>query len=187
MKIPFTTIACVISLILPIAAQAKSVCGKKTHMKFGETRIYAKDFIATCRPDGSCAAVTYKMNPHTKKADAPLGWDHRMSISRSGPDALWKISLTAVTVVPDISEGIDMEVDRDGGNKVPSEFLQTESATNELSIDSKLTDIFLEKFKPANNVRWVYSVKGGGAQSTTLFSLIGLNKAMKWIGCAQKK
>jgi len=178
---------CIVSMtILPVATLAKPQCGEKTHSKFGETRIFAKSYIGTCRPDGSCAAVTYTMNPGTQKSDAPLGWDHRMAIERKAPDAPWKIVLTAVTVVPDISEGIDMEIDRDGGNKVPYEFLRPEQAINELSIDTKLTDTFLKKFKPGNNVRWAYSVKGGGAQSNTLFSLVGLTQAMKWIDCAQE-
>ncbi len=183
----YFTAACIVSMtILPITAHAKSQCGEKTHKKFGETRIFAKNYIGTCRPDGSCAAVTYTMNPHTKKSDAPLGWDHRMAIARQTTKSPWKIILTAVTVVPDISEGIDMEIDRDGGNKVPFEFLRPEQAINELSIDTKLTDTFLEKFNPGSNVRWIYSVKGGGAQGNTLFSLIGLTRAMKWINCAQK-
>lgn len=187
MKTLYAAIACLFSLTLPLAVQAKTVCGQKTHTKYGETRIFAKSYIATCRADGSCAAVTYQMNAGTKKADAPLGWDHRMSISRASPAAPWEITLTAVTVVPDISEGIDMKIDRDGGNKVPYEFLRAGSAVNELRIDTKLTDIFLAKFKPGNKVRWDYSVKKDGAPSTTLFSLIGLTKAMKWIDCAQTK
>ena len=180
-------VGCILSVItLPAATQAKTLCGEKTHSKYGETRIFAKNYIGTCRPDGSCAAVTYKMNPSTNKSEAPLDWDHRLAITRQTADAPWKIVLTAVTVVPDISEGIDMIIDRDGGNKVPFEFLQPEQAINELSIDTKLSDVFLEKFKAGSNARWIYTVKSDGTKNNTLFSLVGLTRAMKWIECAQK-
>ncbi len=170
-----------------ISAQAATVCGEKTHKKFGETRIYSRDYIATCRHDGSCAAVAYKLNPDTKKADAPLGWDHRMTISRFSKTGPWKITFTAVTAIPDVSEGIRIAVDKDGGNKVVSEFLRREKAVNDISVDTKLSDIFLNKFKKGSKVRWTYSIKNGETTKTgaTEFSLLGLNKAMKWADCAQ--
>lgn len=171
---------------MPGITQAKMLCGEQTHQKFGETRIYARDYIGTCRPDGSCAAVIYKLNAGTKKADAPLGWDHRLTLTRAKAGAAWQIVLTAVAVVPDISEGINLEIDRDGGNQVPYEFLQQGSAVNEVAIDTKLTDVLLEKLKPGNKMRWTYSVKGDDDKAATLFSLIGLTKAMNWIDCAQK-
>jgi len=180
------TICIAFSLALPLSVQAKTLCGEKTHKKFGETRIYAKDYIGTCRPDGSCAAVTYKMNAGTKKADAPLGWDHRLTITRAAHDAPWAIILTAVSVVPDISEGISMEIDHDGAEAVPYEFLRPEQAVNEMSIDTKLSDIFIAKFKAGNNVAWGYTVKGSGDKVGTVFSLRGLTRTMKWLACAQK-
>ena len=181
-----TAIVMAFSLTFPLSVQAKTLCGEKTHMKFGETRIYARNYIGTCRPDGSCAAVTYKLNKGTSKSDAPLGWDHRLTITRKQPDAPWQIVLTAVSVVPDISEGITMKVDNDDADAVPYEFLRPEQAINEMSIDTKLSDILLAKFKAGNNVAWTYTVKGSGDMANTMFSLIGLTQAMKWLACAQK-
>jgi len=176
-----------LSLTFPLSAQAKTMCGEKTHMKFGETRIYARNYIGTCRPDGSCAAVTYKLNAGTKKRDAPLGWDHRLTITRKTSDAPWRIVLTAVSVIPDISEGISMKTDSDDADAVPYEFLRPEQAINELSIDTKLSDIFITKFKAGNNVRWSYTVKNSGDKASTVFSLVGLTRTMKWLGCMEKK
>jgi len=170
-----------------ISVQASTICGEKTHQKFGETRIYSRDYIASCRHDGSCAVVTTTMNSGTKKADAPLGWDHRMSISHFSKNGPWKITLRTVAVMPDLSQGIRIAVDQENGNKIVSEFLRQEKASNDISIDTKLSDIFLNKFKKASKVRWTYSVKGRETNktNTTVFSLLGLNKAMKWAECAQ--
>ena len=186
MKIRFVAAGLALSLVLPVTVQAKSLCGEQTHKRHGETRIFAKDYIGTCRPDGSCAAVTYKMNTGTKKADAPLGWDHRLTITRAAKDAPWKIILTAVTALPDISEGISMKTDQGDADAVPYEFLRPEQAVNEMSIDTKLSDIFLAKFKAGNNVRWIYTNKGTGDKASTVFSGRGLTRTMKWLACAQK-
>jgi len=190
MKIRFIAAGLALSLVLPVTlssiVQAKTLCGEKTHMKFGETRIFAKDYIGTCRPDGSCAAVTYKMNTGSKKADAPLGWDHRLTITRAAKDAPWKIILTAVSALPDISEGISLKTDQGDDDAVPYEFLRAEQAVNEVSIDTKLSDIFLTKFKAGNNVAWTYTNKGSGEKAGTVFSLRGLTRTMKWLACAQK-
>lgn len=193
MKLYIAAIASSLLLSSSISAHSATVCSEKTHTKYGETRIYSKNYIATCRPDGSCAAVTYKMNPYTKKADAPLGWDHRMSISRFRKDDPWKITFTGVVNFPAMSEGFDFEVDLKGNHKVVSEFLRQEQSINEISIDTKLSDIFLKKFKKGSNVRWIYSVKGNDGKvdtdkgrDNTLFSLAGLTKAMRWADCAQR-
>ena len=193
MKLAIIAIASSLVLSSSMVAHAATICGEKTHTKYGETRIYSKKYIATCRPDGSCAAVTYMMNSYTKKQDAPLGWDHRMSISRFSKGGPWEITFTAVTVVPALSEGFDLEVDLGGNHKVVSEFLRQKKAVNEISIDTKLSDIFLKKFKKGSNVRWIYSIKGkdgkvddSTGRGNTLFSLVGLTKALKWADCAQR-
>ncbi len=188
MKLYSAAIASSILLSSSIAAHAGTVCSEKTHTKYGETRIYSKDYIATCRPNGSCAAVTYKMNKGTLEKDAPLGWDHRMSISRFSKGGPWEITFTAVTVVPDLSQGIRVVVDKKYRHKVISAFLRQKQTVNEVSIDTKLSDIFLKKFKKGSNVSWTYSTKGsdGAGDGATTFSLVGLSKALKWADCAQR-
>ncbi len=188
MKLYSAAIASSILLSSSIAAHAGTVCSEKTHTKYGETRIYSKDYIATCRPNGSCAAVTYKMNKGTLEKDAPLGWDHRMSISRFSKGGPWEITFTAVTVVPDLSQSIRLIVDKNNSHKIMSAFLRQKQAINEISIDTKLSDIILKKLKKGSNVRWEYTVKGAekGQEGATVFSLVGLTKALKWADCAQR-
>jgi len=169
--------------LLPAAtsAQAEQLCNQQVHQKFDETRIYSRNFIATCKPGSVCRLVTHRLD---KKA--PLGFSHTLTFQRADPQSNWQVLLVDVLGLADTQAGFELTVDKNTALNASGQTIATPVSVNEYALDEAVSGKALSEAKPGDNISWSYTAKGGEA-SNVRFSLAGLTKALEWAECAQVK
>ncbi len=171
--------ACIFSM--SPGAQAEQLCNQQVHQKFDETRIYARSFIATCKPGAQCRLVTHRLD---KKA--PLGFSHTLAFQRADPASKWQVLLVNVLELADTTAGFELKIDNKPALKIAGEAITTPISVNEYAVDADLSSTALTEAKPGDNISWSYTLKRG-EPSKVRFSLSGLTKALEWAECAQAK
>lgn len=161
--------------------QAEQLCNQQVHQKFDETRIYARSFIATCKPGEQCRVVTHRLDK-----TAPLGFSHTLAFQRADPTSKWQVLLVDVLDLADTSAGFELRVDNKPALKVAGEAITTPVSINEYAIGADLSGKALVAAKPGDNISWSYTLKAGETNKVR-FSLSGLTQAVEWAECAQVK
>ena len=168
-------------LLAGTSAQAEQLCNLQVHQKFDETRIYARSFIATCKPGSQCRIVTHKLDKR-----APLGFSHTLTFQRADLKSQWQILLVDVLELADTQAGFALTIDKNTALKISSQSITTPVSVNEYAVDEVESGKALSEAKPGDNISWSYAVQGGET-SDVRFSLSGLTKALEWAECAQAK
>ena len=168
-------------LLAGTSAQAEQLCNQKVHQKFDETRIYARSFIATCKPGSQCRIVTHKLDK-----SAPLGFSHTLAFQRADLKSQWRILLLDVLELADTQAGFALIIDKNPALKISSQSITTPVSVNEYALEEVLSATALTEAKPGDNISWSYTIEGGET-SNVRFSLSGLTKALEWAECAQAK
>lgn len=168
-------------LLAGTSAQAEQLCNQQVHQKFDETRIYTRNFIATCKPGSLCRIVTHKLDK-----SAPLGFSHTLAFQRADLKSQWRILLVDVLELADTQAGFALIIDKNPALKISSQSITTPVSVNEYALEEVLSATALTEAKPGDNISWSYTLQAGEA-SNVRFSLSGLTKALEWAECAQAK
>jgi hypothetical protein len=166
-------------LLAGTSAKAEQLCNQQVHEKFDETRIYARSFIATCKPGAQCRLVTHRLDK-----SAPLGFSHTLTFQRADMKSKWLILLVDVLERADTEVGFALTIDKNPALKISNQSISTPISVNEYALDEALSGQALSEAKPGDNISWSYTVEGGETGNVR-FSLSGLTKALEWAECAQ--
>lgn len=165
---------------LGAGAAADETCGAQTHMRWGETRAYHGDWLASCRADGSCVAVTHRMDDR-----APIGWSHQARLTRASDAAPTELSFVAVTNYADPAQGFIIEV---GAHSTEiGAGIDSPGAVNEYRIsDPAVAAPIIAQMRAGRFLTWFYiSETEQIPASPAEFSLRGVTAALDWIDCMQ--
>ncbi|MCC2114056.1 MAG: DUF1176 domain-containing protein [Hyphomicrobiales bacterium] len=153
-----------------------ALCGTRT-FAVEEHRTF-KDWLAACRPDGYCSAIT-GVNPAAGGADA----DYILRIGRQpGADRLWQISFTTVAVTADRDRPMNARID--GAPAItlhPVAGYEPLGAVNDFFVtEPALGNRILGAISAGNRIRFEF-LDISGAPHDADFSLSGLSASLLWI------
>jgi hypothetical protein len=155
---------------LPAAAQGPGV------------RRYFDDWLAACRGDGYCSAVSY-VNPNP--GDGRVA-DYWFRIGRHAEESYWELSFTPIKVMADPAQAFVLTVD---------DASETFSGVSEVAAYGALNDFFLlgkkaqavmDRLMPGTSLAVAFTDEAGSPVKTN-FSLDGLTAALIWIDEQQSR
>jgi hypothetical protein len=162
-----------------LPAAAKTECGAKTYLRYGETRAKFGEVLGACRPDGYCSVVS------TLPAPPKLAvYGAQMRVARPTAGAAYQLEFTGVVPMPkDAGTPMSLTI---GAKTMDLAAAATSPGTNEFRVsDQAVTDTVVSKLKAAAKVKWTYEGETGPAAAT--FGVKGLEKALTWIDCMGAK
>lgn len=162
-------------ILVSSPALAQSACGAKTHERYGETRAYFTDVLATCRPDRSCAAVVALKAPNENWV---MG--NTLRILREAPNARYQIEFIATDPAPVDASKTTLNFAR-RRHGLPFGLTEPNGSNSWRVNDQAVVDAIVADVKNARVARWTFPTADG--QDTTEFPLRGMTAALKWIDC----
>jgi hypothetical protein len=175
----FLLLLAAIAAALPAAA--KTECGAKTYLRYGETRAKFGDVLGACRPGGYCSVVSTRPAPPNLAV-----YSAQMRIARPSAGAPFQLEFTGVVPMPRAA-GTPMSLTVNGTTTdLTAAQAPTSPGTNEFRVsDQAVTDALVTTLTKAKTAKWVYEGETGPA--TAKFGVHGLPKAIAWIDCMGTK
>ena len=147
----------------------------------GEQRIYFRDWLAACRPEGDCAAAAYVFAEPGSNAAAAI-----LRVYRDTPDDAWSLVFAGLANAPDPNNPLSLRIgDTDPITLEPRSGFRPVGAANVLRlVDPAQTRAVLDAMKAGLEVRVRFSDPNGDSREER-FSLRGLTAALEWIDDTQ--
>jgi len=147
----------------------------------GETRRFFKDWLAACRSDGYCSALSY-VNPHADGADA----DYVLRVGRQPQETYWELSFATVATQGDPSRDFVVSVDGVAQTFSGPEQFGAYAASNDFYFLGDGAQAVMDRLAPGKRLSVSFTDDTGEARSAT-FSLNGLSAALMWIDDRQHR
>jgi hypothetical protein len=163
----------------PVAA--KSACGAKTYLRYGETRAKFGEVLGACRPDGFCSVVS------TLPAPPKLAvYSAQLRVARPKHGAPYTLEFTGVVPMPR-ADGRTMSVTIGRRTTdLSGPYTPTMSGANVLGVlEQETADDLIRQMSGARALTWRYEGETGPA--TKRFGLRGFSKALRWIDCMGRR
>ncbi len=147
----------------------------------GERRIYFRDWLAACRPDGGCAAATYVFATPGSNQAAYL-----LRLFRDAPDDAWSVVFAGLAVEPDPNADLQIWVDDAAPTTLaPRNGHRPAGAANVLRIVDPTEARSLIDAMTAGLEARVRFADANGDLHEERFSLRGLSAALDWVDTTQ--
>ena len=170
------------ALALPLLAAAvtapacaREVCGLTTFLDETMAGVKNKGYSAMCRAWEGCSIFSARAA------------GHRLQLARQDREKVWRVLLnTPPGAGADISEGVELIVDKGEPMRVPPEFLEERADGRAIIISPKLTEVVLPELQKGKLLKWRYTLKGG-KQVEAEIPLEGFAPVLGWADCIKPK
>ncbi len=156
--------------LAPASLLAGEMCGLTTFLDEIRAGVKHEGFSSMCIAGQGCSIFSEKVD------------GHRLQLARRDGEKEWLVLLN-VPAEADISEGVELTVDKGEAMRVPPEFLEARAAGRAIAISNKLTGVVLPELKKGEALKWAYVLKSGKRQVVNI-PLKGFGKVAGWAECA---
>lgn len=172
-------VAMLAGLLWVPGVQAETLCGVEGKGKYNPAKTF-NHVLGSCKAGGACVILAAGRVPGAEKPAVNF-----LLMQRDSRSAKWTIRLTTQSVSIDLSEGLEFIVDDKEPMRVPPEFLSAGQKLINAQVDQKLTQILIDAFSGAKNMKLNVTQKDA-SKASLLYRLGGMRDAIKWFDCAQK-
>lgn len=148
----------------------------------GETRREFDDWLAACRGDGYCSAISY-VNPNP--GDGRVA-DHWLRIGRHAWESYWEISFTPIVVAADANQPFTLTVDDAAETFSGIDEIAPYGAVNDFFLLGPKAQAVMDRLMPGEALIVAFTDEDGSPVEAD-FSLAGLTAALIWIDEQQKR
>lgn len=152
------------------------------HGQSAQGRKYFGDWLAACRPDGYCSAISY-INPNP--GDGRVA-DYWFRIGRHAQESYWELSFTPIKVDADWNQPLTFSVDGVAETFVGYDQIAPYGAVNDLFLLGKKAQVVMDRLMPGAALAVSFTDRDSESQSAE-FSLKGLTAALIWIDERQNR